>query len=86
MSWDDPNLGIMKALGSEGKDASSVRRSILGKRLLGRSIAGRKWTYLDTEDLIATIGQNAYEQLLYHDAILTGWAESFKGGGATWAR
>jgi hypothetical protein len=85
MRWDDPRPGIEKALGAKGKDASSVRRSILGKRLLNRTVAGRAWAYEDTQDLINTIGQNAYETLQKHDAILTGWADAFKGGGATWA-
>ncbi len=86
MRWDDPVPGIQKALGSKDADAKSVGRSILGKRLLTKTIAGRKMTAEDTRDLIATIGQDAYNQLVAHDAILTGWAASFKGTEPAWAR
>ena len=82
-SWADPRPYIHKALRVDGSSAAKVRKSILARRLLiGFSQA-------DLRELQNRIGENAMQQLRYHDAIMTGWAQGFStSGGDTpaWVR
>jgi argonaute-like protein implicated in RNA metabolism and viral defense len=73
---------VMKALKLTGRDDRSAFSSILGKRLLTKSkIAPGKSeeVYEERKDeLIRTIGEEAYERLELHDKLLEEYANFWK--------
>ena len=73
---------VMRALELTGRDDKSALSSILGKRLLTKSkIAPGKSEEVYEEridELIRTIGEEAYQRLELHDNLLKEYAEFWK--------